>query len=194
MKEALESIKTDEKIITCAVYANPKNIEKIDVYGIDLHHPYILDWCFFNTSYMEKSYLDFDGILSPDVPSNIANDESKYVEYIANVAPIQHRLPRLYKIKGIVTARLEKYRKVTEWWLDKHEIEYEELHMFPTERQQERDANHIEESSSFKSDIYKKSDAFIFVESHKLEAKKIHEKSGKVVICPDDERIWVKRD
>ena len=194
MKEALESIKTDEKIITCAVYANPKNIEKIDVYGIDLHHPYILDWCFFNTSYMEKSYLDFDGILSPDVPSNIANDESKYVEYMANVAPIQHRLPRLYKIKGIVTARLEKYRKVTEWWLDKHEIEYEELHMFPTERQQERDANHIEESSSFKSDIYKKSDAFIFVESHKLEAKKIHEKSGKVVICPDDERIWVKRD
>ena len=28
---------------------------------------------------------------------------------------------------------------------------------------------------------------------NKLEAKKIHDKSGKVVICPDDEKIWVER-
>lgn len=143
---------------------------------------------------MERSYLDFDGILSPDVPSYIANDEQKYIEYIENVEPIQHRLPSLYKVQGIVTARLEKYRDITERWLERHGVDYEELHMFPTERKEKRDKNHIEESSSFKADIYSKSQAFIFVESHKLEAKKIHEKSGKVVICPDDERIWVKRD
>ena len=194
MKRTLDCIDTTENIITCAVYANPKKLDKIDFYGLALHHPYILDWCFFNTSYMERTYLDFDGILCPNVPITVAQDESKYIDYITNAPPIQHRLPSLYKIKGVVTARLEKYREATEYWLKKNNVEYDELHMFPTEREKERDSNHIEESSNFKADIYSKSSAFIFVESHKLEAKKIHEKSGKVVICPDDERIWVKRD
>ena len=65
--------------------------------------------------------------------------------------------------------------------------------MFPTEREKERDSNHIEESSNFKADIYSKSSAFIFVESDRREAKHIHDKTGKVVICPDEEKIWVKR-
>ena len=68
MKKALKRIKTNEDIVTCVVYTNPNKLDKVDIYGLDLHHPYILDWCFFNTSYMERSYLDFDGILSPDVP------------------------------------------------------------------------------------------------------------------------------
>lgn len=192
MQRALSSIKTDENIITCSVYANPSELDKVDVYGLALDHPYILDWCFFNTSYMEKSYLDLDGILSPDVPLSVVNDEEKYIEYIKNTTPIQHRLPNLYKVKGIVTARLDKYRDITEEWLKRNGVKYDELHMFPTEREEERDRNHIDESSSFKADVYSKSQAFIFVESNKLEALKIHEKSGKVVICPDDEKIWVK--
>ena len=190
MNNVLSNIKSDENILKCSVYVRPEIKDEVDVYGLALHHPYLLEWCFFNTSHMNISLLDFDGIFSPDVPVDIANDEEKYTEYITNVEPLYHRLPTLFQCKGIVTARLEKYRDITEAWLNKHNVKYGQLHMYPTEKEQARNANHIEEISTFKAEIYSRIPAKIFVESNQREAVLINKKSEKFVVCPDAERVY----
>jgi len=56
--------------------------------------------------------------------------------------------------------------------------------MYPTDKEEIRNKNHVEEASTFKADMYVNSDARFFVESEMAEAVKIREKSGKLVICP----------
>jgi uncharacterized HAD superfamily protein len=177
-----------EDVISAVLYVNPSKVESVDVYGMTLPHPYFLEWCFFNSKYIKNTYIDFDGILSPNVPYKIAIDDDKYIEYITNVEPYYDRLPTLFECKGIVTARLERYRDVTEAWLKKYNVNYGELIMFPTEREAERNASHIKESGRFKADTFIGSDAKIFVESESKEANIIRELSRKIVICPEEEK------
>lgn len=174
----------DTYLYAC-VYVKPSSVEEIDYYGCEVEEPHILDWHFFNSSHIEDTLLDFDGILSPDVPAEICNNEEKYIEYLKNVEPIYHRLPVSRKCKGIVTARLEKYRDITEEWLEKHKVKYGFLHMYPTEDVHIRDSNHIIQASIYKGDFYSRSDAIFFVESSSAEANFIRKTADKIVICPE---------
>ena len=184
---AMKDIKNKilEDAFYCCVYFRNKSKFKPDFFGKELSPPHLLEWNLFNSTYIQDALLDFDGILSPNVPHDICLDEEKYIKYITDVKPLSHRIPK-GKCKGIVTARLEKYREVTERWLDKHKIEYGFLKMFPTEREQERDKNHVEEAATFKAKIFSQSDAKFFIESEVAEAIRIRKKSGKLVICPDE--------
>ena len=169
----------------CSVYCRPASELKPDFYARDLSPPHLLEWNLFNCIYIEHALLDFDGIFSPNVPYEICIDEERYVEYIKNVKPFPHRIPKTH-CKGIVTARLEKYRSITEDWLRRHGIKYGFLQMYPTEDEAKRDKNHVEESSTFKAKIFSQSDAKFFIESEIAEAVRIRKKSGKFVICPEE--------
>ena len=57
--------------------------------------------------------------------------------------------------------------------------------MYPTEDKAKRDKNHVEEASTFKAKIFSQSDAKFFIESEIAEAVRIRQKSGKLVICPE---------
>tara|TARA_A100001515_G_scaffold7206_1_gene6131 strand:- start:6840 stop:7856 length:1017 start_codon:yes stop_codon:yes gene_type:complete len=172
-----------EDIYTCSVYVRPESEFKPDFYARELKAPHLLEWNLFNCTYIEYALLDFDGILCPNVPQEDCKDEDKYIDYISTVEPFYHRIPKT-KCVGIVTARLEKYRAITEAWLKRHGINYGFLEMYPTEKKDIRDKNHIEESSTFKAKIFKRSHAKFFIESEIAEATRIKEKSGKFVVCP----------
>ena len=174
-----------EDVYTCSVYVRPQSKFKPDFYARELSAPHLLEWNLFNCTYIEHALLDFDGIFSPNVPQEVCEDEDKYIEYISTVEPFYHRIPKT-KCAGIVTARLEKYRGITEKWLKKHGINYGFLKMYPTEKKEIRDKNHVEESSTFKAEIFQQSDASFFIESELAEAVRIREKSGKFVICPEE--------
>ena len=85
-----------------------------------------------------------------------------------------------------MTARLEKYRDITEEWLDRHGIRYGSLEMYPTEKEEIRDKNHIQEAANFKAERFKSSDAHFFIESELPEAVIIRRQSGKFVVCPEE--------
>ena len=174
-----------EDIHTSSVYVRPQSDFKPDFYAKELNAPHLLEWNLFNCVYIEHALLDFDGILSPNIPYEVCIDEEKYIEYIKNVKPFPHRIPKTY-CKGIVTARLEKYRSITENWLKQHGINYGFLKMYPTEDEAKRDKNHVEEASTFKAKIFSQSDAKFFIESEIAEAVRIRKKSGKFVICPEE--------
>ena len=167
------------------VYAHPDSLDKVDFFAKSLMPPHILEWNLFNCVYIESALLDFDGILCPNVPYNKCINEEDYIEYIKNVEPFYHRIPKT-RCRGIVTARLEKYRDITEEWLERHGIRYGSLEMYPTEKEEIRDKNHIQEAANFKADHFKRSSAHFFVESELPEAVIIRRESGKFVICPEE--------
>ena len=169
-----------------ALYCNPSNLNIVDVYGKDLNEPHLLEWHFFNSGHTEKTLFDLDGVFSPNVPFSELDCDDKYEKYISNVEPFYHRLPKAHKLRGIVTGRLDKFRKQTEDWLAKYNIKYDELIMFPTERRKQRDANHVEEVGKYKADVHKRSNAIFFMESEKAEGKVIRKHSHKRVILPND--------
>lgn len=184
---AMNNIKAKllEDAYYATVYLKPDCEYKPDFFAKELSPPHLLEWNFFNCGYLKDSIFDFDGVFSPNIPVPICEDEPKYIEFIKNVKPFPHRIPKKY-IKGIATGRLEKYRDITEEWLDRHNIKYGFLKMFPTEMEEERNKNHVEEVSTFKARIFSESDARFFIESEIAEAVKIRQKSGKLVICPEE--------
>ena len=174
-----------EDVYFSAVYVKPEAKEIVDFYAKELPSPHLLEWNLFNCTYIEQALLDFDGILSPNVPVDVCQDEKSYIDYIKNVRPFYHRIPR-FKCKGIVTARLERYRSITEEWLSRHNIKYDSLTMMPDRMEEERNKNHVEVSSTYKAKMFCDSDAKFFVESEVAEAIRIRKKSGKLVICPEE--------
>jgi len=176
-------------VIYGSLYVLPASSHVVDVFGKELEPPHLLEWNFFNSYYISDCLLDFDGILSPNVPHESCIDEEKYIEYITNVKPFYHRVPKTYTCKGIVTARLEKYRSITEAWLEKHGIKYGFLKMFPTEKADVRDRNHIVEAANFKSKMFTGSGASFFVESDPAEAALMRSQVDRLVICPDEGRL-----
>jgi len=182
MMDSIDRI--NEELFCAVVYAHPDSQDKVDFFAKILKPPHLLEWNLFNSHYMSQTLLDFDGVLSPNVPHEICIDEERYIEYIKNVEPFYHRIPRR-RCKGIVTARLEKYRGITEDWLERHGVDYGFLKMYPTEKEQVRNKNHIEEAAKFKSEIFSRSDAVFFIESERAEANIIQQMSNKLVICPD---------
>ncbi|MDC0911001.1 hypothetical protein OAQ45_00315 [Candidatus Marinimicrobia bacterium] len=184
----LEKIKTSlgNDYYYGALYVRPYLIEKVDIFGKGLGNPHLLEWHFFNSPHVERTLFDLDGIFSPNVPMSCCADNDKYEEYISNVEPFYHRLTKVHKLKAIVTGRLDRFRKITEEWLEKYNIEYEDLIMFPTEKEKQRDANHVQEVGQYKADVYKKSNAEFFMESEKSEGVIIKELSNKQVVLPND--------
>ena len=184
---AIDDIKNkiNEEALYAVVYAKPAARHKADFFARELPPPHLLEWNLFNCTYIEHALLDFDGIFCPNVPYEICIDEERYIDYIKNVEPYHHRIPKTF-CKGIVTARLEKYRSITEDWLRQHGINYGFLKMFPTEREKERDSNHVEEASTFKANVFTDSTAKFFIESEIAEAVLIRKKSKKFVICPQE--------
>ena len=185
IKRTLIAQKYDiSKFIFSSVYSTEKGKENVDFYGKILNYPHILEWNFFNSSFVSNSLFDFDGVFSPDVPVELCTSscDAGYIDYITNVKPFYHRLPKLFNCKGIVTGRLEKYRDITEAWLEKYKVKYKNLTMFPTERAEQRDSNHIYEVSKYKAEQLSISDAKFFVESSQYESRLISEFSHKTVL------------
>jgi adenine/guanine phosphoribosyltransferase-like PRPP-binding protein/uncharacterized HAD superfamily protein len=175
------------------LYCTPESKKFVDFYGLELARPHYLEWHFFNSYFTETAMFDLDGIFCPDVPDDICEDEKLYVDFISTVEPIDFRIPRSNMCMSIVTARLEKYRAITETWLKNNNIRYNQLYMYPFDKSF-RDASFIKNVSKYKGDIFLKSRAKIFIESDDLLAKKISVYTqGKTVVCPNSGEIYYAR-
>ncbi len=176
-----------DRYTTACVYATPMNKELIDIFAKPLPNPHRLEWNFFNSIYVSTTAFDIDGILCPDVPNSMDDDGEKYIEYLKN-APVKYPI-RLNPAGFLVTARLEKYRDVTEEWLEKNGILYNKLIMGPWDSNEEREVKGV--VAEWKSEFYKNAtDIEMFVESSDCIASQISRLAEKPVICPQTERIY----
>ena len=164
-------------ILYAAVFSTKNTDNMVDIFCENIEGNRIFQWnLFHHAGYIPLSIFDIDGVLCPNPP--IDDDGPLYRDYIAN-APVLYK-PSL-RIDKLVSCRLEKYRTLTEDWLARNGIEYNELHMlqFNTKDERIQWGKHGE----YKGIIYKKSNDILFIESSLQEALDIFKVSKKPVFC-----------
>lgn len=168
----------------------------VAVYGAEAVHPeadFVLEvvpqprmfqWNFMHHKWLAQSCVDIDGVLCLD-PTEAENDDgAAYLEFLTTARPLYSTKRR---IGALVTSRLEKYRPQTEAWLAKRGISYDRLVMLdlPSKAERQRLMAH----GQFKADVYRRSEAMLFIESENAQAIRIAELSGKPVLCLETHRL-----
>lgn len=193
VRQQLKNIKNITFIYSC-VYLEGVGEKCIDLYLEDVRkytdkdNPIVLyEWNILqhNERIMEKCLYDIDGVLCVNPTDERKNEE--YIEYIKNAIPLF--IPRT-KIGGIITYRLIKNQAITEEWLKKYGVTYNEITMFPGYTWEERNKSGIS-PEKYKGDFYKKHDKYkLFVESDDYQAKRINEISEKPVYCVETNKMY----
>lgn len=181
MKEAKQKcahVSKDYKIYWAAIFATSESKKQVDFYCEIIDYPRIFQWNFFHSYHITKSCFDIDGVLCVDPVTD--DDGPVYTEYISHATPLYQ--PTVC-IDTIVSCRLEKYRSITEKWLQDNHIQYKHLVMldFPNKAERVKWGRHGE----YKAGVYKKSSASLFVESSLAQARTIAAVSGKPVFCTE---------
>ena len=168
-----------------AIFAREQAISFVDYYFEIVPVPRIFQWNYLNINVNERSCFDIDGVLCVDPTPEENDDGEKYRNFILNARPLY--IPK-YKIKALVTSRLEKYRALTEEWLCKNNVQYEKLFMLDLPNKEARIA--MGAHGKFKAKIFAQSDAQLFVESEPKQAEEIARLSGKPCICVGNDRYY----
>lgn len=183
VKAAAAGIPRD-RLIFAAVYGTYEGYEETDFVFEVVQQPRLFQWNFMHHKFLGQSCVDIDGVLCLD-PTNEENDDGPgYLRFLAEAHPLY--VPT-HRIASLVTSRLEKYRSETEAWLRNRGIEYEELVMLdlPSKEERRRLAAH----GRFKAEVYRRSNAILFIESEHNQAVNIAKLSGKPVLCVETHEI-----
>jgi uncharacterized HAD superfamily protein len=131
-----------------------------------------------HNSFLARSCCDIDGVLCLDPTEEENDDGAGYLKFLNEVSPLH--LPTV-EIHTLVTSRLEKYRRDTEAWLDRHGVRYKRLVMAPYSSMTERRAANAH--ARLKAEVYLASDCELFLESDPRIAKEIFSITHKPVLC-----------
>lgn len=147
----------------------------------------LYEWNIFNHNprSMNKMLFDYDGVFCLDPPDE-RNKES-YEKYIANPTPLFIPTNNSEVKINIVTYRLEKYRAQTEGFLRKNGVRNINLTMYNADTYEERSKISPE---VYKSNIYGKSNALLFVESDDKQAQRINSLTKKPVYCVSTNKMY----
>lgn len=184
MQKALARIKESGytgRISTCAAIVAPSHKSSVNVSFITMPQPRLFEWNAFHHACVETACFDMDGVLCVDPTAYDNDDGPRYEKFLANAKPLFR--PTLV-IAHIVSARLEKYRSLTEDWLGANNISYGKLHLvdLPSKEERIRQGAHC----SHKIRVYRDTNASMFYESDPGQSREIATGSGKPVLCIGD--------
>lgn len=166
------------KLSTCAAIVMPSQQASVDVSFITVPQPRLFEWNAFHHAFVETSCFDLDGVLCVD-PEECDNDDGeRYRAFVSSARPL---FSPTHRIGHIVSARLEKYRDLTEEWLNANGIRYGALHLvdLPSKEERIRQGAHC----AHKIRVYKETGSTLFYESDMGQAREIARGSGKPVLC-----------
>lgn len=186
VKEIISKTFINQKVTYCAVYADPRSMELVDIYLEKLPSPRAFEWNIMHNSILEECCIDIDGILCKDPTKKQNDDGPAYLNFLKNAEPLS--LPS-HTAGYLVTSRLEKYRRETEAWLQKHNIRYKQLHMLDLPDAKTR--GRLNAHASFKAQVYKSyREAPLFIESEPHQAMAIARLTGRPALCYSDQKIY----
>lgn len=154
-------------------------------YGIlpTVYHTF--EWSLLRDPQCSSYICDLDGVFCEDFTG--VDDSPEYVEHLKTVKANNYS-PR-FPIMKICTARLEKYRSITEEWLDLHNIKYKQLMMSPYHSPEERLRK--QGFSKWKAENYMETpEASLFVESEHEQAIEIYRLVERPVFCMDTMTLY----
>jgi uncharacterized HAD superfamily protein/hypoxanthine phosphoribosyltransferase len=166
------------KYTFAAVIATPEAASRVDRYGMIVPHPRVFEWHALHHHMAAEFCWDMDGVLCDDPPDFPDGDCPEYADFIRSAPP---RLAPLGPLGWIVTSRLERYRSLTEDWLDRHGIRRRGVIMLdlPSARERRRLRIHAQ----FKASVYASLPSPLFIESDPAQARTIALLSRKAVYC-----------
>lgn len=169
-----------------ALFRNPQASKNLPLrwWAEELAPPHYLEWNLFNSIHTPHLALDFDGVLCLDCPPGSDDDGERYLQFLAEARPLH--LPRRAPVAAIVTARLEKYRRLTEQWLARHGVAAKQLIMGPWATLAERRRSDV---AAWKASEYRRLHAALFAESEPAQAERIAQLTGRPVLCPQTGEI-----
>ncbi|WP_276271600.1 phosphoribosyltransferase family protein [Haloarcula litorea] len=161
-----------------AVYTSHEGKDYVDTYSQVLPTPRVFEWNVMHHPGLSNWCVDLDGVLCRDPTTRENDDGERYREFVRSVEP---NVVPSKEIGYIVTARLEKYRDLTETWLSTHGIEYGELIMmdYPDKQTRQSMGNH----ARYKANVYEQTDADLFIESEEGQATAIADIAHGPVFC-----------
>ncbi|MFD1600255.1 orotate phosphoribosyltransferase [Halobellus rarus] len=167
-------------ITFAAVYISPRGHQYVDHWCEVVPLPRVFEWNVFHHPKLSNSCVDIDGVLCRDPTPKENDDGPNYREFLTTVEP--NIVPKK-RIGCLVTSRLEKYRPETEKWLADHGIKYDSLVMMdvPDMETRRKQSNY----GQYKADVYKSTDADLFIESDPKQAAEICRKTNRPVFCYD---------
>lgn len=176
------------------VYVNPRASERPDLFAEWLPAPHLLEWNLFNSLYLAYAAFDFDGIFCRDFTPEEDDDGERYLKALEQMPPLL--LPRKAPVH-IVTARLEKYRRPTQAWLDRWGVEVASLTMGPWQTRVERSKDSVARWKAEQLlELYGRMKPHswfggpLYVESDQWQAAEIATLTGELVVCPPAKRCF----
>lgn len=177
----MDSLMDEWNVHKCAVYSTKAQTSNLSHWHRELELPHWFEWnLIWNQVLMSdlKVGVDFDGILCPDFTSEQDDDGWRYLDAMKRQRCC---VPSGTHIHAIITARLEKYRKVTDEWLVKHGISYRHLIMGHWDTKEDREKDCV---ATYKTFHCNRLDVGMFIESCPEQAKIIKSKRIHPVLCP----------
>lgn len=166
-----------------AVYVSPGKETELDYYERVIGPPRMFEWN-WKSVVPEDTLWDLDGVICTD-PDAFDDDGDGYLGALRRVRPLH--LPET-PIRAIVTGRLERWRPVTEAWLQQNGVRYQHLVMAPFETSAKRGAYG---ASAWKSDMIRGlGGTELFIESDEAAALFLAGNTGVAVLCPSAGKIY----
>ncbi len=186
IKDQIKNQKFSSKVSYCSIYVTRNSRKFVDYYFDTVQAPRAFEWNIMHRDFLIECCVDIDGVLCLDPIDEENDDGERYKRFLLEAKPVA--MPS-YPIGYLVTSRLEKYREHTENWLKNNNIEYKKLFMLnlPSAEERRKRGCHAQ----FKAKIYSElDDARLFIESEAHQANEIAQKSGKPVLCYEDQVIY----
>ena len=161
-------------------------INTVDLYFAVVPQPRMFEWNFMHHTALQFCCIDFDGVLCQDPTPEQNDDGENYRNFILNAAP---KFIPSQPVGCIVTARLKKYARETQLWLQRHNVRYGSLIMLNLDSAAQRRKLGIH--AQFKAQVYGSiEESFWFIESDPNQAREIAQLSGKPVYCVSNSTFY----
>lgn len=160
---------------------------QVDYFYREVPMPRMFGWNWFRHWELGEALLDMDGVICEDWQQRPEqNVDPEFMEHLNFAKPLY---PPQVPVRAVVTSRLERYRRETEAWLARHNVQYERLVMHPAATPDERRkaANYAELKGQFYASD---AQARLFVESDVRQARRIAAIARKPVLCIDTMTVY----
>jgi orotate phosphoribosyltransferase len=185
-REKIADAKLPHEILYGAVYVTPESLPLVDFAFERIDWGHCFAWNVMHHKLLSDCCVDIDGVICVDPDEREDDDGDEYLKFLVNTKPLF--LPKV-EIGWLVTGRLEKYRPQTADWLERHGVRYRELLMMDLPDTEAK--RKIGGGAPFKSQVYLKTNAALFIESDLREARVIAKRAGQPVLCiPIQEMIY----
>ena len=184
-RQKIEQARLPHRIYYAAVYVVPDRMHEVDFYCEVLPMPHAYEWNLLHHPCLQEACVDIDGVLCRNPTPEEDDDGPNYQRFLREVRPLC--IPSV-PIGCLVTSRLEKYRGLTEQWLQRWQIPYRRLEMLPLADAATRTA--FSAQAAFKAAIFRQMGEQLFIESSFQQAQEIAYLSRGPVLCIETQQIY----